>query len=468
MPNDSFNRIKPGSHVHFIGIGGISMSGLAEILKDQGYIITGSDINNSSIISKLKNKDIKIYIEHKKENVKNADLVVYTAAVNGANPEIRAAKELEIPIVERSVLLGEIMKNYRNSIAVAGSHGKTTTTSMISGIFIQASTDPTVLVGGELDAIGGNVRIGKSSYFITEACEYVESFLKFNPYVGIILNIEEDHLDYFKDIKHIIRSFREFGKLIQPDGYLVVSGDHINVKKAVKSLKCNILSYGINNNDLLFRAENVSFDSMGNPKFDVIYKNKNLCKITLNVPGTHNIYNSLAAVVCAYSLNIPVEHIVKGLFNFKGTHRRFETKGSFNGITIIDDYAHHPTEIKATLETVNKIPHNRIWCVFQPHTYTRTLALLNEFSEAFNAADKIIITDIYAAREKDDGKIHSMDLVKKINEKSYEAQYISDFKDISSYLLNNAVAGDIIITMGAGDIFKLGEDMLQTGKDLVG
>ena len=468
MPNFNFNKIKPGAHIHFIGIGGISMSGLAEILKNEGYIITGSDINESSITDKLKKDNIKIYINHNGENIKNADLVIYTAAVNASNPEIKAAKKLKIPIMERSVLLGEIMKKYKYPIAVAGSHGKTTTTSMVSNIFIQADTDPTVLVGGELDSIGGNVRIGSNQYFITEACEYVESFLNFNPYIGIILNIEEDHLDYYRNLKHIIHSFGKFGKLIPPDGYLIICDDQINVFKAVKNLKCNILSYGINNDNILFKAEKITLDQFGNPSFNFTYKDKALCTIKLSVPGAHNIYNALAAATCAYTLGISKEHIIKGLNSFKGTHRRFETKGSINGITIIDDYAHHPTEIKATLDTASKMPHNNIWCIFQPHTYTRTHALLDEFSEAFCAADKVIITDIYAAREKDPGIIHSKDLVKKMNNKGYEAIYISDFKDIEEYLLKHITTGDIIITMGAGNIFKLGEEMLLHGKDMVG
>jgi UDP-N-acetylmuramate--alanine ligase len=464
LPEFKLELLKPGTHVHFIGIGGISMSALAEILVNNGCLVSGSDIKESSLTDKLKDIGVRFFLGHAKENVTGADLVIYTAAVKNSNPEMQAARELNIPIIERPALLGEIMKKYQNAVAVSGTHGKTTTTSMVSLILMHANLDPTILVGGELDAIGGNVRVGNSTYFVTEACEYVESFLKFYPYIGIILNIEADHLDYFKDLDHIIHSFRKFAQLIPVNGYAIVCADDSNALRAVDGLKCNILTYGMKEQSYDWKAENITFNSYGFANFDIIYRGIKLTNIQLSIPGIHNVYNALAAAACAYALNVDIKHIAAALYAFKGTHRRFEIKGKLNGFTIVDDYAHHPTEIKATLAAASKFPHKRLWCIFQPHTYTRTLALLDEFSEAFVDADRVIIADIYAAREADEGKVHSRDLVEQINDKGGRAQHISDFDEIVSYILEQAQEGDLVITMGAGDIYKVGEMMLKNAE----
>ncbi len=461
MSTFKLDLLRQNAHVHFIGIGGISMSGLAEILIKDGYIISGSDIKKSTLTEKLENLGAKIYIGHCKENIKKADLIVYTAAIDKSNPEIIEAIRLNKPLIERPVLLGEIMKGYTNSIAVAGTHGKTTTTSMISCILLHSKLDPTVLIGGELEAIGGNVRVGKSDYFITEACEYVESFLKFHPSIGLILNVETDHLDFFKNIDHIIRTFNKFAKLIPEDGYTIVCGDNKNALESIIGAKSTIITYGLTNENSNWQAKNIEFNIHGLPCFDIIFNGEFIANLNLSVPGIHNVYNALASIACAYSLNINMADILKGLTLYHGTGRRFEIKGKLNGYTIIDDYAHHPTEIKITLEAAHRIPHNKLWCIFQPHTYTRTLALLDDFTEAFSFADQVIITDIYAAREKDNGKIHSKVLADRIRQKGISANYIQNFDDIKSYILKHASKEDIIITMGAGNVFEIGESLLK-------
>lgn len=451
------NKIK---NIHFIGIGGIGMSAIAQILLDKGYFVSGSDLKSSNITEKLKASGAEIFIGHDKANVINADLIVYTSAVKDDNPEIIKSKEIGIPLLDRAEILGKLMKQYKNSIAISGAHGKTTTTSMISLIFANSQFDPTILVGGELKEIGGNVKVGDKDFFITEACEYQENFLKFNPTVGVILNIDEDHLDFFKDLDHIISSFSKFAKLIPKAGYLVVNNDDYNTRKLSSHFNCNVVTYGINV-DSIYEGKNITFNEEGLPSFDVFCKGIILDRFSLQVPGYHNIYNSLAAIATCHVLGVPLEVIKETLREFKGTSRRFDILGKSNNVMVIDDYAHHPTEIRATLNAVTKYPHNRIWCVFQPHTYTRTKSLLMDFASSFSDGDKIIITDIYAAREKNTGNIHSKDLVNLIHLEGKDVTYIQDFKDIVSYLQEEVEEGDIILTMGAGNIHEVGEEFLK-------
>lgn len=447
-------------HVHFIGIGGISMSAIAEILLDLGYKVSGSDMKASNTTQRLSDKGAYIHIGHHKANISSCDLIVYTAAVKEDNPEFIAAKELKIPTLSRAEILGLIMKKFNTSIAVAGTHGKTTTTSMLSIILQYNHFDPTILVGGQLDAIGGNVRIGSRDYFLTEACEYVGSFLKFFPKIGIILNIEEDHLDYFKDIDHINQTFTEFANLIPSDGFLFAYNDDMNIKKILPNISCPIITYGEqDHND--YNATNIKYDKNGFPSFDVFFKKNLLGNIQLQVPGKHNVSNALAAVACAHSLGIDIGNISKSLYSFKGTHRRFDVLGVVNDIKIIDDYAHHPTEIKATLQAISNVPHNKLWCIFQPHTYTRTKSLLNDFASSFDGIDHLIITDIYAAREKDTGEIHSKDLVREIENNNQNVKYIKDFEDIVDYILKHAQPNDLVLTMGAGDINNVAKMLLE-------
>lgn len=453
----SLDNIK---NVHFVGIGGISMSGLAQILLNSGYNVTGSDINDSNIINKLKINGATVFMPHDPKNVEGAELVVYTAAVKQDNCELVRAKELGIPVIDRAEFLGMIMKKYSYGIAIAGSHGKTTTTSMVSIIFKNAGLDPTVLVGGEIEAINGNVRVGNSEYFITESCEYFESFLKFNPFVAAILNIEKDHLDYFKDLDHIMSAFEKFAKLVPEKGSLVVCSDNENAMGISKRVNCKVLTYGIKNK-ADFSARNIKYNKFGHPTFEVKHNHKKIGTFSLSIPGEHNVLNALAAITIAYNACISMKVVKESLREFKGTHRRFDIQGSRNNITVVDDYAHHPTEIKATLHAAKQFPHKKIWCVFQPHTYTRTQTLFDEFSEAFYDADKVIITDIYAAREKDTGLIHPSELVESINKYSANAIYKNDFKGIADLIAHEAKPGDLIFTMGAGDVFKLGPMILE-------
>ncbi len=449
-------------NIHFIGIGGISMSGIAHILLYMGCNISGSDERVSSTTENLKEKGVKIYYGHHKENVNGADLVVHTAAVKDSNVEIATAKELGIPVIDRASLLGQIMRNYKYSIGVAGTHGKTTTTSMLSIIMQNARLDPTILLGGNLDAIGGNVRVGKSDYFLTEACEYVESFLKFYPNIAVITNIDKDHLDYYKDLDQIFDAFKKYASLVPKDGYLIGCSDNTLVKEILDNSNCNTISYGIYDKaDLM--AVDIEYDHDGCPSFNVVYNDKDLGRFMLNIQGEHNIYNSLAAICTSLALGIKRDTISKSLLEFSGTHRRFEVKGKTDkGFMVIDDYAHHPTEVEACLSAAKKYPHQRIWCVFQPHTYTRTEALLDEFSTAFGDADKVIIADIYAAREKDNGSIHSKDLARAIKDNEVDCIYLPSFEEIKKYLIEHVNPDDVVITMGAGDISSLSDELINT------
>lgn len=456
------NFIKKFNHVYFIGIGGVSMSGLAEILLYKGHRVSGSDMRSSAATKHLEEKGAKINIGHKNENITDdIDLVVYTAAIKENNHELIAAKEKNINIIDRAKLLGEVMKQYSRSIAVSGTHGKTTTTSMISQILLYDEKDPTISVGGTLKSINGNIRIGNSEIFVAEACEYFDSFLKFSPYIAIILNVEADHLDYFKDLEQIRSSFKHFAEKVPENGYVIINGNIKDIEFFTKELKCNFLTFGAENSGCNFEAVNVNHMPDGKNNFDVLYNKKHICSVSLNVPGDHNILNALSACAAAYIIGIPSESITEGLKSFDGAVRRFQYKGSVNGVKVIDDYAHHPTEIKATLSAAKKMDHKKIWCIFQPHTYTRTKALFNDFVNSFENADKIIITDIFAAREKDTGLIHAKSLADKIKSNGKDAIYISSFSEIESYINQHCESGDIVITMGAGDIYTVGENIIN-------
>lgn len=448
-------------NIHFIGVGGISMSALAEICLNKGYKVSGSDANESYLIDKLKSQGANIFLGHKKENISDdVDMVVYTAAVHDDNEELVAAREKNKLIMNRAAFLGQIMREYKNSIAVSGTHGKTSTTSMLSTIFEYAHLDPTILVGGNLSVIGGNVKIGNSDHFITEACEYVDSFLNFNPKISIVLNIEEDHLDYFSGINEIKASFNKFGKLLPKDGYFIINGDDQNTDDILHEVKASIIKYGREeSNDAIIK--NIDFSSEGYGVFEIEYNKESLGIFELSVPGLHNIYNATAAILTAFVSNIDLDTIRKNIKTYSGVGRRFEVKGSYNGASVVDDYAHHPTELKATLAAAKKMKKSKLWCIFQPHTYTRTKSLLNEFSEAFYAADKVIITDIYAAREDDPGDIHSKDLVEKLYQNNVDVVYISKFEDIVEYLREHVKNNDLVITAGAGPIYKVAESLIE-------
>ncbi len=453
---------KPYKKIYFVGIGGISMSGLAEILHDKGYQIAGSDVKESNTVTHLKELGIPIAIGQKEENItEDIDLIVYTAAVKDNNPELIAAKEKKIDIMSRAELLGLVMDAYHYSIAVSGTHGKTTTSSMISEILMAAKTDPTISIGGILPAIGGNSKVGKSDFFVAEACEYCDSFLHFYPYVAVILNVEAEHLDYFKDLEQIKSSFRKFALNVPENGFVVINSALDSIHYIKENLKCRVVTFGLDAEKAAWSAANIIHEDNGTNSFDVIYKGRTMGRVSLNIPGEHNIMNALAACAATSSLGIGFEAVIKGLGNYEGANRRFQYKGSRNGVTIVDDYAHHPTEVKATLAAATKVKHNDIWCIFQPHTFSRLKAFLDDFSNAFSDADKIIIADVYAAREKDTGEISAKDLVQKLQKNGKDAQYVGDLAEIQQYVSKHCQSGDLLITMGAGDVYLVGEKLLE-------
>lgn len=459
MYHIDFNR---PNHVHFIGIGGISMSGLAEILLERGFVVSGSDAHASELTDKLEAHGAKVFYGQRAENIIDGiDVVVYTAAIHPDNPEFAAAKEKGLPMLSRAEFLGQIMRNYEQSIAVAGTHGKTTTTSMISQILMDAKKDPTITVGGMLDVIGGNIRVGGAELFIMEACEYTNSFLSFFPTIEVILNIEADHLDFFKDLEDIRNSFRRFAALLPDDGTLIINTDIENYEEICKGLSCRIVTVGSDPKKSHYSAVNVTFDQNACAVYDLLINGEKAETIALGVPGMHNVYNSLAAIAASHEVGVQNEEIKNGLFSYRGTHRRFEKKGVLNGVTIIDDYAHHPQEIEAMLSTAKHYPHNEIWCLFQPHTYSRTKMLFNEFAEALAAADHVIVADIYAARETDDLGISSKMLAEKVASLGTDAYYLPSFDAIEKFILEKCMNGDLLITTGAGDIVKVGENLLS-------
>ena len=450
-------------HIYFIGIGGISMSGLAELMLSQGFRVSGSDWNRSLLTDRLERLGARIHFgrPQKAENITgDIDLVVYTAAVHADNPEYAEALRRKLPVLTRAEFLGQLMRNYEMPVAVSGTHGKTTSTSMISEILLAAGMDPTLSIGGILESIHGNMRIGRSGLFVTEACEYTNSFLRFFPKVGLILNIEADHLDFFKDIDDIRASFRKFAQLIPEDGALIINADIDRVGEITEGLSCRIITFGTKP-EADYHAADISYDDRANGTFRLRRFGQDGGIITLGVPGAHNIMNALAALALSDLLEVDPQAAQKALAAFHGTTRRFEYKGQVNGVTIVDDYAHHPTAVTATLTTARKIPHRTLWCVFQPHTYTRTKAFLHEFAEALCLADKVILTDIYAARETDTLGVSSADIQALIQKNGKECFYFHTFEEIEKFILKNCINGDLLITMGAGNVVNIGENLLS-------
>lgn len=453
----NINNFIKYKNIYFIGIGGVSMSGIAHTLKQFGFNVSGSDLTNSDTIQVLINSGIPVYIGNNPENIKNVDLVVYTAAISKDNPELVMANSLNIPTMERAVFLGLLTKCFDDTITISGTHGKTTTTSMVSLCFLKAKLNPSIQVGAYLKNISGNYTVGNSDYFILEACEYVESFLHFFPKSAIILNIDNDHLDYFKNIDNIEKAFIKYVKLIPNNGLLVINADDNRCFNLMNYTQATIITYGINNLKADFIAKNISFDENGFPEFDVYHKSEFYSHIKLSVTGKHNVLNALACISMCFYYNIDSEIIKLALLEFAGANRRMEFKGIFNNnVSVFDDYAHHPTEIKATALALKNKKYNKSWAVFQPHTYSRTKNLLDEFANALLNFDNVIITDIYAAREKDTYGISSNDLYNKIKSLGGNIQYISDFKDIVSYLKDNVNDNDIVLTIGAGTVTEIG------------
>ena len=437
------------------------MSGLAEILLGKGFRISGSDTNASALTERLEKAGAVIRIGQSADNISpDTDLVVYTAAIHPDNPEFVAAKKQGIPMLSRAQLLGQIMQNYDLPINIAGTHGKTTTTSMCAHILMRAGLDPTVTLGGILPSIGGNIRVGGTKYFVAEACEYTNSFLSFFPKIELILNVDADHLDFFKDLDDIASSFHRFAALIPEDGTLIINRDTAKYDVVTDHLACGIITYSLNG-DADYTAEDVHFNENGCASFVCLERGKPIGNFRLCIPGMHSVSNSLAVIALSRKLGLSPEIIAQGIADFHGADRRFERKGTAFGATIIDDYAHHPTEIRAVITAARQMPHKKLWVVFQPHTYTRTKALLPDFADALSLADHIVLSDIYAAREVNTVGISSEDLRAEIEKRGTRADYFSSFEEILEFLKTQLKEGDLLITMGAGNIVDVGEDLLR-------
>lgn len=435
------------------------MSGLADILLDNGFKVSGSDRAASALTDSLINKGAKVYIGQKADNItEDIDVFVYTAAIHPDHPEFAKATALNLPILTRAELLGQIMANYKLPIAISGTHGKTTVTGMVSEILMAADTDPTLSVGGILESIGGNIRIGHSDVFVTEACEYTNSFLSFFPKISVILNVEEDHLDFFKDIHDIRNSFNKFANHTPEDGVVII-GDIEGKDIVTKGVKSPVVTFGSTENADYYPTD-IKFDN-GNTSYTLHSKNYSDISVSLIVPGMHSVLNSMAAIAVADFMGIDRDVTLKALTTFGGAKRRFEKKGIYNDVIIYDDYAHHPSEIKATLSAAANISKKKLWCVFQPHTYTRTKALMDDFASALALADAVILAPIYAARETDNLGISSNDVSEKIKKLGTESYYLTDFEEIKKFIKNNCAPGDMLITMGAGDIVNIADDLTK-------
>lgn len=446
--------------IHFIGIGGISMSGIAEILLKENNTITGYDMQTNSVTKHLESLGIKITYDYNLENVENADIIVYTAAINEDNPELMHAQKLHKELYERSTFFGLMMKSYKNVLCISGTHGKSTTSGMVSTIFMEAKENPTIQIGAILPLINGNNHTGSKEYFIAEACEYVDSFLSFFPTAEIILNIDDDHLDYFKNLDNIITSFSRYINLLPDDGILVINNDDENTVFASR-VRENKITYGIANTSS-YMAKNITYDEFGHPSYDLYIDNTFKIKINLSVTGKHNIYNSLAAIALSNQYIPSLEVIAKAIEKYQGVGRRFEYLGKCNGASVFDDYAHHPSEIKTTLDSVNKTKHQKSWAVFQSHTYSRTYDHLQEFADILANFDNIVIAPIYPAREENTWNVKEETLVKLIKENGNDnVIYIDSFAKIEDYLKENVQKDDLVITIGAGPINTIAQNIIN-------
>ena len=451
--------LQPGKRVHLAGIGGVSMCALAEVLQGMGLVVQGSDMTDSDTVRHLRSLGMEVAIGHSAENLKNCDAVIRTAAIHDGNPEIAGAIARGIPVYERAQAWGGIMRSYRNALCISGTHGKTTTTSMATHIFMAAQKDPTVMIGGTLPLLHGGYRVGQGDTIILESCEYCNSFLNFFPTVAVILNVHADHLDFFKDLADIEHSFHDFAALVPQRGYIIVNSDDEGARESVRGLDHPVFTFSVKDRGADCYADNVSFfDGYGD--FDVVIGGVVYAHVSLHVPGSHNISNALAAAAAAYVLGIPGDAVTSGLASFTGAGRRFEHKGTFRGAGVYDDYAHHPDEVQALLNAAASLPHERLILAFQPHTYTRTAALFDDFVSVLRQADRVVLAEIYAAREKNDLGISSKDLAAQIP----HAVYCPTLEQVADQLEKLAQPGDLIITVGAGDIYRAGEMLLKRGE----
>ncbi len=452
MQNDTLklqSYIKPGMRAHLVGIGGVSMRPLGLVLQGMGLIVSGSDMNSSVSTDELMEKGIQVHIGHRAENVEGVDCVIRTAAVHNDNPEIAYARANGIPVFERAQAWGVIMRSYENAVCVSGTHGKTTTTSMMAHVLMAAEKDPTVMIGGYLPLLHAGHRVGNGDTILLESCEYCDSFLNFFPTLAVVLNIEADHLDYFKDLADVEKSFRQFAQL-STNGILA-NGDDANTVETLSGLE--YVSFGLGENNRV-RPVNISGDWR---EFDVVCDGAVYCHVELAVFGRHNAINALAAAGAAWMLGIPGEAVSAGLATFRGAGRRQEFKGTFNGADVYDDYAHHPGELQATIDAVRAMGCKRMIFAFQPHTYTRTHALFDDFVEQLKKPDVVILAEIYAARERNTIGISSRDL----QEKLPGSIYCATLPQVTEELRRLAQPGDVILTVGAGDIYRAGEALLK-------
>ena len=434
--------------IHFVGIGGSGMCPMAELLLRKGYSISGSDQNESDTLDRVKTWGIPVYMGQRPENIDGAEALVYTAACRPDNPELVAAREKGIPTLERAVMLGMLTEKYKELIAVSGTHGKTTTTAMLTQILVEAGRDPSAIIGGKLPLIGSNCLSGNSGGIVCEACEYVDSFLQLHPAVSVILNIEADHLDYFKTLDNIVKSFRQFAD--QTSRLLVVNGSDQEALKAIADQKGKeIVTFGPDETCDYYPAQ-LSEEPTACEDFTLMCRGKALGRVELAVPGWHNLLNALAAAAAAHSLGVEPEAVCQALGHFTGVHRRFEVLGKFNGVTVADDFAHHPTELSAVLSSAMRMGYRQVWAVFQPHTYSRTYNLLEDFAKALAIPDHLIMTEILAVREENVYGIHTSDLAAKVP----DSCWFSSFEEIAGYVMEKAERGDLILTLGGGDIYK--------------
>ena len=446
--------IAPGRRAHLPGIGGVSMAPLAEVLHGAGMVITGSDMRESAAVEHLRSLGIPVHIGHRAENLGQAELVIRTAAVHDDNPEIAAAHAAGVPVFERAQAWGAIMRGYKHALCISGTHGKTTTTSMCTHIIMAAGLDPTVMIGGTLPLLGAGHRVGKGDTIILESCEYCNSFLSFFPTVAVILNIEADHLDFFKDLEDVEKSFRAFADLVPEGGRIIANRDDENTMRTLAGEERPVTTFGLAEGDI--HAADLTWNK-GLPTFDVVCRDQVYAHVSLSVPGLHNVKNALAAAASAMALGVPGEAVERGLAQFRGAGRRFEHKGTYHGAQVYDDYAHHPGELKALLDTARTLGYERVICAFQPHTYTRTKALFDDFVEVLKQPDITLLAEIFAARETNDIGISSRDLAERIP----GAKYCATLPEVTDALRALARPGDLILTVGAGDIYTAGEALVQ-------
>lgn len=451
-------HIEGHKKIHLIGIGGCSMNGLAQILRARGYQVQGSDSTTSPFTERLGELGIPVAIGQKAENIGDADLVVYSAAIKPDNPERAEARRRGIPELERSVALGQLTEGYKEVVGIAGCHGKTTITSMLAMISEKGGANATVHIGGFVDFLHGGTRIGSHDLFITEACEYVESFLTLRPTVALINNIDNDHLDYYKNMDNIVAAFRRFIGLLPENGVFIGCTDDSRVKRLFDDFRGNKISYGMKDAD--YTPANLVYDGNGCPSFDLMFSGENLGRITLHIPGSHTVIDSMAAAAVSLYLGAEMHTVCSGLAAFRNTQRRFEFYGERDGIKIYHDYAHHPAEAAAALDAASRIPHRNIYCVFQCNSYTRAKTLFTDHVTCFNNATAVLVPDIYPGREKDDGTVHARDMVAGINAGGGNAIYLGTFEEIRKWLDAHAAPDDVVITLGSGDVYKQTKKLL--------